>query len=148
MLEARWGHDDEVASWVADQIPSCRGLGFGNCRALGVWRDGELTGGVVYHVWQPHAATIQLSAAGRGRWTNREIIRQIWGYPFAFCQLAWAQTDPANPARAIWRRLGAQEHVIPRMLGRHTDGVLLTLTRERWNEGRFAHVKAEPPGPA
>jgi len=144
MLQTLW-HPD-VADWVAAQIPACAGRGFGPCQALGVFRDGKITGGVVYHLWQPHAETIQLSAAGRGRWTNKSIIRQIWGYPFAFCQMAWAQTDTENPARAIWKRLGAQEIVVPRMLGRHADGVLLTLTREKWQDGKFGNEQTSTPG--
>lgn len=135
--------DVKVADWVAQQLPDCE-RGFGECQALGVVRRGQLIAGFVYHNWCPERETIEMSGAtvhgGRRHWATREIVAQIWGYPFSFCQMAWIQTDPSNPARAIWRKIGATEHEIPRLFGRDRDGVVLTLTDDAWNATKYARL--------
>lgn len=133
--------DRRVADWVAAQIPDCE-RGFGECQALGVVRNDELVAGFVYHDWCPERETIQISGAskhgGARHWATPQIVAEIFDYPFRHCQMAWMQTDPANPARAIWRKLGATEHEIPRLFGRNRDGVVLTLTDDAWKATKYA----------
>lgn len=131
--------DNRIADWVAAHLGY--ETGFGECRSLGVVRDGTLRAGIVYHEWQPQNETIQISAfAVDRRWTDRKTIAEIFAYPFSFCQMLWAQTEMDNTPRAIFRKLGGDEVIVPRLFGRHKDGVLLTLTDDQWNETQYARI--------
>lgn len=135
--------DARIADWVATHLGEERGFGpnrdFGPCQALGVVKDGVLKAGVVYHGWQPQSETIQFSAFSTDRrWTTPEIVTEIFEYPFSFCQMLWAQSEVDNIPRAIFRKLGGNEMVVPRLLGRDRDGVLLTLTDDQWRATRYA----------
>lgn len=130
-------HDDRVAEWVAAHIDSCS-RGFGECRSAGVVKDGKIIGGVVYHNWCPEFETIELSAAAIDRrWLTRSVVHDLLAYPFGFCQMIFAQHKVTNPARAIWRKLGADEYVIPRLHGRNTIAAIATLTKEAWQAGKY-----------
>lgn len=132
--------DRRVADWAAAHIPDCQ-RGFGECQALGVVKGGSLVAGVVYHDWCPERGTIQISAGATvPRWTTRQIIAEIFNYPLSFCQMVWMQTDPENPARAIWGKLGAQEYQIDRLFGRDRDGVICTLTDVAWAKTKYARI--------
>lgn len=133
----RFEYDPRVAGWVAARIPACQ-RGFGDCRSVGVFRDGALIAGVVYHNWSPEFETIEMSAAANTRsWLTRSIIHQVFAYPFGFCQMVFAQHSTDNPVREIWKRLGADEHLIPRLHGRDTVAAIATLTKEAWMAGKY-----------
>ena len=125
-----------IEQWVADRIPGCD-RGFGECKALGVWRDDDLIAALVYHNWCPEWGTIEVSAAGSGHWMTRGTITELLEYPFSFCQMVIAQHARKSRARRIWQQLGATEHVIPRLRGRDDDGYLATLTDDAWEQSRF-----------
>ena len=128
--------DPRVSEWVSERLGYKRG--FGNCHALGVLRGESLIAGVVYHDWSPENETVQLSAAADDRrWLSRQVVRDVLGYPFSFAQTSFIQTDMENPARAIFRKLGATEHVIPRLLGRTKDGVICALTDDAWKASKY-----------
>lgn len=132
-----YGRDADVSAWVAAHISGCE-RGFGKSKAIGVEHDGELVGGVVYHNWCPEFGTIEMSGASvTRRWLTRPVIHGLLEYPFSFCQLAVAQTDPDNPARDLWLRLGADEYEIPRLRGHGRPGIILTITREAWQAGKY-----------
>lgn len=124
--------------WVA------RGIGisgFNNATCIGVTDASGIIAGVAFHDWQPDAGTIQLSAyAKSARWLTRDVIGGIMEYPFGQldCQMITAQTSVDNTrTRKLWRRLGAREFVIPRLLGREKDGAVLTLTKEAWKASKY-----------
>lgn len=132
----------QVENWVARELQYERG--FGDCTAIGVRKDGLLVAGIVYHNWSPEWETIELSGAATDkRWMTRPIIHGLLEYPFSFCQMVIAQHSVRNPARDIWKRLGAQEYVIRRLHGRHTNAAIATLTKEAWQEGRWYNGKIE-----
>jgi RimJ/RimL family protein N-acetyltransferase len=80
--ELLYGCSDEVAGWVADQIPEVNN-GFQNATAIGVVSNGKLIAGVVYNEWQPEYQTMQLSiAATNPMWARPEIISGLLAYPF------------------------------------------------------------------
>ena len=139
MKSAIWGHDEAVSGWVAQNLGFDRG--FGDSRALGVARDDVLIAGVVYHDWYPEHETIQVSAYAQDRhWLTPQIIREIFHYPFSFCQAVFAQTSPDNaPTRAVFRKLGASEMTVPRLMGRQQDGILICLTQEAWEKTRYCN---------
>lgn len=123
-----------VARWAADRIWSPEHRGFGPCKAMAVVEGDRILGVMVYHNWVPEHGIIELSGASdTPRWTcRRDVITEIFGYPFSFCQMIVMQQDMTSPARRIWRRFGCDEVVIPRLRGRHADGSLMTLTDDQW----------------
>ncbi|MDX5367913.1 MAG: N-acetyltransferase [Alphaproteobacteria bacterium] len=128
---------EEVAEWVALRVPGCQ-RGFEPCKAIGVERDGRLIAGIVYHNWSPEAEVIEVTgAADDRRWMTREILGGLFGYPFGFCQMIIAQHDRENHIRRIWKALGADEYVIPRLRGRDRDGYIATITKEQWAASPF-----------
>jgi hypothetical protein len=132
--------DARIAEWVADRLGY--ETGFGACQALGVVRNGDLRGAVVYHDWQPQHETIALSAFAVDRkWLDRRTIKAVFDYPFSFCQMVWVQTDLDNPARAIFLKLGSDEIVVPRLFGRDRNGVILTLTDDQWRKTKYARME-------
>lgn len=141
-----YGADANIAAWVAAHIPGCE-RGFGKSKAIGVAK-GELIAGVVYHNWCPEFGTIEMSGASvNKRWLTRPVIHGLLEYPFSFCQMVVVQTDPDNPARGIWLRLGADQYEIPRLRGVDRPGIILTLTREQWMAGKYC-MKGDADGQA
>lgn len=77
-----YGRSDEVAEWVALQIPEAN-HGFQQATAIGVVSEGKLIAGVVYNEWQPDYKTLQLSiAATSPMWARKEVISGLLAYPF------------------------------------------------------------------
>ena len=131
--------------WGADIVPfvvAMCGLArdFGECRTAGVFdKNDQLAAGLVFHEWNPDGGTMELSAAAcNPAWTQRDVLREAFGYVFSHCQMAVARTSVENrPVRRLWKAFGASEFVIPRLLGRHADGVIYTLTDDAWNSSKF-----------
>lgn len=141
MIYPVYGLDDVVSRFVASQIfPS--GGEFGHCKAIGFVKNEELVAGFVFHNWNPDAAVIEISGASLIRgWTTKQIVRALFEYPFdqIGCQAVVARHSEHNTrARRIWRALGADEHVIPRLRGRNEAEALAVLTVENWRNSRFA----------
>ena len=138
-----FGHDEEVARFVAQLIPSFRGRGFGNCKAIGVIdREGLLIAGLVYHHYDPEAQVIEISAAALpGRvWMTRETLRLMFQYPFLQCGCQMViQRIPADDYRQVrqMQAFGYDLIGVPRMLGRDKDGILALLTYEAWAANKF-----------
>lgn len=79
MLQLVIGQDKEVAAWVAARIPHVRTFGDG-AYAIGVTRDNEPIGGVVYTNYRE--GDIEMSAAGSPGWLDRFILDVVFAYPF------------------------------------------------------------------
>jgi len=142
MLDYVYGHDEVVASFVAQLIPSVRDLGFGNCRTIGVIEGGLLLAGIVYHNYQPDADVVQMSGAALPGhyWITRETMKRAYEYPFLGfgCQMV-VNIVPADDARQLYMlsRFGYTFIPFPRLLGRERDGVICHLTREAWEASKF-----------
>jgi hypothetical protein len=111
-----------VALFVADALG---GDSFGNRRAIGWERDGQIVAGAVFHDWNPAKEVIEISVAGNGAWITRPRVREMFSYPFGFCRMVWGKTESPVLRRA-WRHLGGDEYDIPGLW------TALTLTREQW----------------
>jgi len=143
MLRYVYGQDRLVADAVAQLIPHVGSYGFGTAaKAIGVIdEEGKLIGGLVYHNYDPQAEVIEISgAATTPRWLTRETIRRMYQYPFHVCgcQMIFQRT-PADSVKLL-SQLAAYDYTfikVPRMFGRHRDGVLCTLTYEDWRDNRF-----------
>ena len=127
-----------VADWVAARVPGAE-RGFGPCVALGFGEP--MQGAVVFHNWNPESGVIEISgAAETPRWLSRAIMNKILFYAFdeAGCQMLVTRTaETSTRVRRLWRRLGANEYIIPRLRGRTASEALITLTEEAWKGGRF-----------
>jgi len=79
------GYDRDVAAWVSSKIPFAADLHRSPCTAIGVARNGEIIGGVVYNnfiYYDPDTANIEMHAAGVGNWLTRGALRVFFAYPF------------------------------------------------------------------
>jgi hypothetical protein len=143
MLSYVYGQDEVVGRAVAQLIPHVGALGFGaNAKTIGIIDEGgRLIGGLVYHNYDPVAEVIEISGAAiHPRWLTRETIKRMYQYPFITCQCQMVfQRTPADDERLLGM-LAEYDYTfvkVPRMFGRHRDGVLCLLTVEDWSNNRF-----------
>jgi hypothetical protein len=142
-LRYLFGQDELVASFVAAMIPHLRGYGFGKCRAVGVVDgDNELIAGWVYHASHPEAAIIEISAAALPGhlWVTRETLNVLYGFPFLQCKCQMVVHKVLASNERLLRQfaaLGCMLIAIPRLFGRHEDGVLCLLTDEEWKANKI-----------
>ena len=142
VLNYVYGHDEVISQFVAQMIPSVRGRGFGNCKAIGIVEGGMLIAGLVYHNYDPGAGVIEISGAALpGQfWLTRETIRHMYQYPFLVCGCQMVvQRTPAEDERLLYMllRYDYTLHKIPRLFGHDKDGVICCLTREAWEANSF-----------
>lgn len=113
---------------------------FGNCRTMAVLdRDGVMVAGLVFHNWSPENGVIEISAAAiTPKWATRTVLKTALGYVFAHCQMAVARIAEDNmPARRLWKGIGAQEYILPRLRGRGASEAIELLTDDAWAASRF-----------
>lgn len=83
MNQLIYGHDAEIAAWVAVHLPTVGPDGFGPCTAIGVSRNERLVAGVVYNGYVPDHRVIHVSIyAANSGWASRRVIKALLGYPF------------------------------------------------------------------
>lgn len=136
--------NEAVASFVSSGIGGHSG-DFGPCCTMGVFKNSELTAGVVYSNFQVTEGTIELSAYSKDkRWFTREILSQFIDMPFSSlgCQALIARHNSEDkPLRRMWKRIGAVEYIIPRLSGRDNPPTALTiLTDDAWMASGFKKV--------
>jgi hypothetical protein len=143
VLSYVYGQDEVVADFVAKLIPELHGRSLAKAsKAFGVINEmGDLIAGMVYHNWDSYAGTIEMSGSAIDRrWLNPETLRRMYTYPYLEldCQLTYMRVAADN--QHLLRQLAAINYTfirLPRMLGRHLDGVLCQLTREAWEANKI-----------
>src|SRR5262245_15649562 len=136
MLSFLYGHDEEIAKFVATFAQSSPG-NIGRCKAIGIIDEaGRLIAGLVYFNYDPHAEIIEMGvAATERRWANRTVLKRMFEYPFieCGCQMIVARVR-ADDERTLHMlaRLNFSLTIIPRMYGRDENGVIATLTDDQW----------------
>lgn len=109
---------------------------FDRFSSFGVFHDGRLIAGLLWHNWQPEAGVIELSAAAIDRrWLTRQALRTMFDVPFRGwgCQLAVLRVSPRNAWMLhIARRFGFKEYRVPRLRGRTEDEIIFTFTDDQW----------------
>jgi len=129
-----YGHDADVANWVAAHIPDVGDRGFGGpVAAIGVGND-RLIAGMVYHDYQEQFGTIQLSmAAVSPMWARRSIIFGLLAYPFyqLNCFKVWTATAFDNEkALKVNRHVGfTQEAVLAHQFGFKRHAVIMRMLK-------------------
>jgi RimJ/RimL family protein N-acetyltransferase len=137
-----WGGGDAVVRFVA-RLAGCR-PDYGNCQTMAVLdRDGRMVAGLVFHNYSPEYGLIEVSAAATDRrWASRTVLNAACDYIFAHCQMAVARTGTDNTAtRRLWKAMGAEEIILPRMRGRAASEALLMLTDDAWAKSRLKGPK-------
>lgn len=147
------GHSTQVADFVSALIPRCA-EGFGPCYGIGIINDeGLLVAGFVFHGWDVPAETIEFSGASiTPKWMSRRILHEIFSYAFDFlgCQMIMTRNSADNTR--LHRQLkafGFTRYDVPRLFGRHEDGVFWTLLDTEWKQSPFylkdiKHVETTP----
>lgn len=110
--------------------------------SIGVARDGVLVAAMIYHNYEPDYGVVEMSAgASDAQWMDRSVLRTILDFPYdqLGCQAIVARHDEtASHLRRMWKCVGAQEHVIPRVRGRDRPAeVVSVLTHEAWLASKF-----------
>lgn len=112
---------------------------------MGVFDDGALIGGTIYHNWAPENGVIELtSAAVSRRWLSRPVIRAIFDLPFRRfgCQVVVLRVSERNDNMIhIARSFGFDEHFIPRLCGRDEGQFVFTLNDDQWAKSKFRKAK-------
>ncbi len=125
-------------AWIAARIPHMAGGDFGpSLPALVVNEAGDPVAGVVFHEYQPTAATMQASIAADQRgWCTRAVMRSIFDYPFRQCgvSLLWAAVPHDLPGVLSFNaRLGLRkEAVLRHRFGWKRHAVIASMTRGEW----------------
>lgn len=94
MIQTVFGHDEEVAAWVGEKIGNPN---FGLFTAIGVVDGDKPIAGIVYsnyHEYAGNPISIEIScAAVDKRWATRQVLRQLFSYPFHQLGLARIQVS-------------------------------------------------------
>lgn len=105
--------------------------------SMGVFQDGELIAGTLYHNYYPDYGVIELSSASISkRWLTKSVINAMFFLPFVRlgCQLIVLRVSERNkPMIGIARKFGFEEVYIPRLRGRDEGEFIFTLTDDAWN---------------
>lgn len=132
------GADDLVAELVASRIPYMQGKSFGQCVALGVIRNENLIGGVIYHNYVGHDCQVSIAV-------DRVAFmpwRALFSYPFEQlnCARLTALVGRKNkPSRRLVETLGFKlEGVHAKGLDGIEDAMSYGMTKDqcRWIKGR------------
>lgn len=136
-----YGHDAAVEKFISELVPGCPD-GFGASLCVGIIdKDGLLVGGWAWHGWNPHAGTIEFSGAARSpKWMTRAILNELFAYAFNTigCQMVVTRNSASNTR--LHRQLkayGFTRFDVPRLFGRHEDGVFWSLTDTDWKQSRY-----------
>lgn len=145
-----FGHDADVAHWVAERIPHAavripyydRGQVFGPSAAIGVVNGaGDMVAGVVYHNYDPFVRSIEVSMASTTRmWARPDVVRSLLRYIFvqANCLRCTAVTPrSATSPRRFLEGIGfKREGSIRRGFGSE-NALVYGLLADEWAAGRF-----------
>lgn len=130
------GHDETVASFVAALIGKRMENGFGPNTSYGVIdAAGNLVGGFVWHNWDRHSATIEMSGASRSpKWLTRSILRAVFDSVFASgIQMIVTRNSARNMRlHRLLKWIGFHGVTVPRLMGRDEDGMVWYLTDDDW----------------
>jgi hypothetical protein len=142
-----WFGDDDanrtVADFVAAMVPHVRARGFGPCQAIGVVSaQNELIAGFVYHRLSPEAGVMEISAAALPgqRWLTRTTLNMVYHFPFVTCGCQMVIHTVRASHKHLLRPLavlGCKMSTVERLFGRDEDGIVATLTDDKWAANKF-----------
>lgn len=128
-----------LSGWLSRHIGE--GRDFGSCVSMGVLDGSRLIAVIVYHNWDPEAEVIEISGAAIDRrWLARPVLEAMFAYPFvdAGAQMAVMRVSPKNARlHRMLEAYGFDRYTLPRLRGRHEDGIVFTLTDDAWRTSKF-----------
>lgn len=101
-------------------------------QGIGLERDGELVGGVLYERF--NGSGIWMHDAGVGRWITKDLLKAAFEYPFIQLGVrnVWGSVESSNEkARRLNEHLGFKQHAV--LTGAARDGgdvIIYRMTRE------------------
>lgn len=128
-MRVLFGRDEEVATWVWQQIYGSVAPEWGPCVAIGVVNEATLrcAAGVVFHRFSGHNIELSIAAVDP-RWARRDVIRGILAY--AFEQAGATRITTINSVH------NTRAHKLARGIGFEREGLL----RRGWDGNTDAYV--------
>lgn len=109
---------------------------------MGVFSDGNLVAGTVYHNWQQEEGVIELTSGSTTRhWLTRPVIKAMFSLPFdnLGCQLVVLRVSDRNKSMVrIARSFGFDETHIPRLRGRDEGEYIFWFSDDQWRQSRYS----------
>lgn len=109
--------------------------------SMGVFEDGQLIAGTLYHGWYPEYGIIELSSGSISkRWLTRRVVQAMFDLPFngLGCQMVILRVSERNrPMVRIARSFGFSEVLIPRLRGRDEGEFVFTYTDDQWRSSPY-----------
>jgi RimJ/RimL family protein N-acetyltransferase len=75
-----YGQEERLLPWVAERMGIARFRR--DAYSIGVERDGELVGVVVYDTFSEADCCMHVASDGSGRWLTKEALVRFFAYPF------------------------------------------------------------------
>lgn len=132
--------NEKVGNFVSELIWGKPGL-FEKFCTMGVYRDGELVAGVVYHNWQDSEGVVEISSASKTpRWATRPVLRAMFRLAFDVLRvrvLVMRISEHDKRMRSISKRLGFSETVIPLIRGDNEAECVQVMHVRDWRNNRL-----------
>ena len=129
-----------VGSFVCREV----GIHVDKYCTMGVFENGDLIAGVIYHNYHPESGVIELSSASISkRWLTKHVIKSMFWMPFEKlgCQMVVLRVSEKNHQMiSIARKFGFDEFLIPRLRGRNEAEYVFTFTDDQWVSSRYYGV--------
>jgi RimJ/RimL family protein N-acetyltransferase len=120
-----WGRPGEVTEYCS----------------MGVFEDGNLVAGTLYHNWHPENGVIELTSASTTRkWLTKRVVNAMFRLPFHTldCQMCVLRVSERNKVMVhIARSFGFSEVFIPRLRGRDEGELIFTFTDDQWRDSPY-----------
>ena len=108
---------------------------------MGVFEDGDLVAGTLYHNWHPENGVIELTSASTTRkWLTKRVVNAMFHLPFHTldCQMCVLRVSERNKVMVhIARSFGFGEVFIPRLRGRDEGEFIFTFTDDQWRDSPY-----------
>lgn len=121
----------EVGEWVCARLGSSFNPDLNT--AIGLERDGQLIGGVVFDNFLGRSICIHVAADG-GFWLTRDFLHAAFSYPFdqlGVSKLIGPVDSDNFEARRFDEHLGFIPEAVIKDAGRHGDLILYSMTRQQ-----------------
>lgn len=113
---------------------------------MGVFEDGALIAGMVFHNYDRGAEIIEISGASETpRWLTRTVLWEMFSYPFEQMNCQAVVMRVSNTDARLARMLpsyGFVKYEIPRLRGRDKSEMIYVLHDDIWRENGFHKARA------
>lgn len=126
-----YGHDREVCQWAKNH-----GMDAGDCRAVGIARDGKLIGAILWFNYRH--PDIEVGMLTVEPWATRGMVRELASYPFRQlgCERVTAIVHENNTrVRKFLERQNFQREGVKRRAFPDGDGIMYGILKHecKWS---------------